>query len=64
MDRWDVMALCGIVLLGAGLCLLAPWLGLTVTGLVLLALGLSGSIAAERASARQALIDARERQVR
>jgi hypothetical protein len=60
VDRWDVLALLGIVLLGAGLCLLAPWLGLTVSGAVLLAVGLGCSIAEEKAAARQELIDARK----
>jgi hypothetical protein len=64
VDRWDVTALVGIVLLGSGLWLLAPWLGLFVTGAVLLAVGLGGSVVAERAAARQALITAKERQVR
>jgi hypothetical protein len=64
VDRWDALALLGIALLGAGLWLLAPWLGLAVTGAALLAVGLAGSVTAERAAARQALIDAKERQVR
>lgn len=51
MDRWDALALLGVVLLGAGLFLVAPWLGVTVTGAVLLAVGLGGAIAAERAPA-------------
>ncbi len=48
MDRWDVTAVLGIVLLGIGLSLLAPWLGLSVAGTVLLALGITGAISAER----------------
>jgi hypothetical protein len=60
VDRWDVMALLGIVLLGCGLWLIAPWLALTVGGGLLLVVGLGGSIAAERAAARQALIDAKK----
>ncbi|GEC02964.1 hypothetical protein SSP24_06190 [Streptomyces spinoverrucosus] len=58
MDRWDVLALLGIVLLGTGLWLIAPWLGLTVGGAVLLGVGLCGSVLAERAAVRQELIDA------
>ena len=60
MDRWDVLALLGIVLLGAGLWLIAPWLGLTVVGAALLAIGLGGSVLAEKAAARQELIDAKK----
>ncbi|MEU0584576.1 hypothetical protein [Streptomyces sp. NPDC006132] len=59
MDRWDVLALLGIVALGAGLWLLAPWLGLTVVGVALLCIGLGGSVLEEKAAARQALIDAK-----
>ncbi|WP_405930331.1 hypothetical protein [Streptomyces sp. NBC_00827] len=59
MDRWDVLALLGIVLLGAGLYLLAPWLGFTVAGACLLALGVTGSVFAEKASAMQQLADAK-----
>ncbi|MFB7171096.1 hypothetical protein ACFCYM_09775 [Streptomyces sp. NPDC056254] len=51
MDRWDVLALAGVLLLGAGLYLLAPWLGIAVPGAVLLAVGLGGAISAERAPA-------------
>ncbi|MGW2580826.1 hypothetical protein ACWCYZ_05715 [Streptomyces virginiae] len=57
MDRWDVVSLVGVVLLGAGLSLLAPWLGITVTGAVLLAVGLGGAIAAERTPAPAADTD-------
>ncbi|WP_432193800.1 hypothetical protein [Streptomyces sp. bgisy027] len=63
MDRWDVLALLGIVLLGAGLWLVAPWLGLTVVGGALLAVGLVFSVLTEKADARQALIDAKEGRV-
>ncbi|WP_282703237.1 hypothetical protein [Streptomyces sp. CC219B] len=59
MDRWDVLALLGIVLLGAGLWLITPWLALTTVGATLLAVGLGGSVVAERAAARQELIDAK-----
>ncbi|MFM9563259.1 MULTISPECIES: hypothetical protein [Streptomyces] len=59
MDRWDVLALLGIVLLGSGLWLLAPWLGLTAAGGVLLVVGLGGSVFEEKAAARQELIDAK-----
>jgi hypothetical protein len=59
VDRWDVLALLGIVALGSGLWLLAPWLGLSVAGAVLIAVGLGGSILEEKAAARQELIDAK-----
>ncbi|MCY0919616.1 MULTISPECIES: hypothetical protein [unclassified Streptomyces] len=49
MDRWDVLALLGTLLLGAGLALLSPWIGLTAVGLVLLSIGIFGALAAERA---------------
>ncbi|MDN3021549.1 hypothetical protein [Streptomyces sp. S.PB5] len=60
MDRWDVLALLGIVFLGAGLWLIAPWLGLTVVGGALVVIGLGGSVLAEKAAARQELIDAKK----
>ncbi|MEU9654205.1 hypothetical protein AB0E00_35655 [Streptomyces sp. NPDC048110] len=60
MDRWDVLALLGVVALGAGLWLVAPWLGLSVVGAVLLAAGVGGSVIAERAAVRQQLIDAKK----
>jgi len=60
VDRWDVLALLGIVLLGVGLWLLAPWLGLAVAGGVLLVVGLGGSVYAEKSAARQELIDAKK----
>ncbi|NML55674.1 hypothetical protein HHL19_36355 [Streptomyces sp. R302] len=47
-DLWDVLALLGIVLLGTGLGMLAPWLGVASAGLALLALGIGGALAAER----------------
>ncbi|GAA2789996.1 hypothetical protein XF35_41725 [Streptomyces platensis subsp. clarensis] len=50
MDRWDVLALLGIALLGIGLGLLAPWLGVAVAGLVLLAVGVTGALGELRAS--------------
>ncbi len=40
MDRWDLLALVGVVLLGTGLALLAPWLGISVAGALLLAAGI------------------------
>lgn len=55
MDRWDVLGLVGLVLLGGGLGLLAPWLGLAVAGSVLLVLAVCGAVAAARAAARQEL---------
>jgi hypothetical protein len=59
VDRWDVLALIGTVLLGSGLWLLAPWLGLSVAGGVLLVVGLGGSVVEEKAAARQKFIDAK-----
>ncbi|MBB4987485.1 hypothetical protein [Streptomyces nymphaeiformis] len=50
VDPWDYLALLGIVLLGTGLGLLAPWLGMASAGLALLALGVAGAISAERAA--------------
>lgn len=50
MDRWDLLALLGIVCLGGGLALLAPWLGIAVAGLVLLVLGVAGAVSTERAA--------------
>ncbi|WP_327162851.1 hypothetical protein [Streptomyces zaomyceticus] len=44
MDRWDVLALLGIALLGIGLGLLAPWLGIAAAGLVLLVVGITGAL--------------------
>lgn len=60
MDLWDVLSLFGIVLLGAGLWLIAPWLALTVMGGAMLLVGLSGSVISERAAARQELIDVKK----
>ncbi|MFD4320119.1 hypothetical protein [Streptomyces sp. NPDC058548] len=55
-DPCDFLALLGIVLLGTGLGMLAPWLGMASAGLSLLALGVAGAVSAERkarASAQQ-----------
>lgn len=60
MDRWDVLSLLGVLGLGVGLGLLAPWLGVAVAGLVLLGLGLGGAVCAERADRVQELIDAKK----
>ncbi|MGW3417048.1 hypothetical protein [Streptomyces phaeochromogenes] len=60
MDRWDVLALLGIVLLGVGLWLLAPWLGFAVAGACLLALGVIGSVFTEKAAAMKQLVDAQK----
>ncbi|MFD6421717.1 hypothetical protein [Streptomyces sp. NPDC060198] len=60
MDRWDVLALIGVVGIGVGLGLLAPWLGIAVAGTVLLALGLTGAAIAERAARTAELIEARK----
>ncbi|MGW4030757.1 hypothetical protein ACWEFL_15795 [Streptomyces sp. NPDC004838] len=51
MDRWDVLALLGTALLGTGLALLAPWLGIAAAGLVLLALAAAGAAADNRTAA-------------
>jgi uncharacterized membrane protein len=48
VDLWDVLVIVGLVLTATGLWMLAPWLSVTVVGVVLLALGLFGV----RASAR------------
>ncbi|MEU6952081.1 hypothetical protein [Streptomyces sp. NPDC045714] len=48
MDRWDVLVLVGVSLVGLGLFLLAPWLGITVCGVVLLAVGVAGAHSANR----------------
>ncbi|WP_436772058.1 hypothetical protein [Yinghuangia sp. YIM S09857] len=50
MDRWDVLAVVGIVLIGVGLGLFAPWLGVTAAGVLLLAGGIGGGLLAERAA--------------
>lgn len=49
MDRWDVLALLGTALLGAGLGLVAPWLGIAAVGVVLLGIGIVGALLTERA---------------
>lgn len=59
MDRWDVLALLGVVLLGLGLSLLAPWLGITAAGVVLLALGVIGAGVNERAARTEQLLNAK-----
>ena len=48
MDRWDVITALGIALLGTGLSLLTLWLGIAVAGLLLVALGVTGALGAER----------------
>lgn len=60
MDRWDSLALIGITGIGVGLGLLAPWLGIAVAGLVLLALAVTGAVIAERAARTAELIEARK----
>ena len=59
MDRWDVLSLLGVLGLGIGLGLLAPWLGVSVAGLVLLGIGLGGAVYAEKAARVKELIDAK-----
>ncbi|MEU9972337.1 hypothetical protein [Streptomyces sp. NPDC051014] len=61
MDRWDAIGLLGLVLLGGGLALLAPWLGLAAAGLVLFTVAVCGAVAARRAAAREQLVDAATR---
>ncbi|MFJ9885944.1 hypothetical protein ACIQRW_08785 [Streptomyces sp. NPDC091287] len=51
VDRWDALVLVGVGLIGLGLFLLAPWLGVTVAGLVLLAVGVAGAHSANRTAA-------------
>lgn len=50
VDRWDVLALVGVTLIGLGLFLLAPWLGITVTGAALLAVSVAGAHGANSAA--------------
>ncbi|WTW96593.1 hypothetical protein OG216_25930 [Streptomycetaceae bacterium NBC_01309] len=52
MDWWDVIAAVGIVLIGVGLSLFAPWLGVTAAGVLLVAGGIVGGTLAERAPAK------------
>jgi hypothetical protein len=58
VDRWDALGLAGVLLLGAGLYLLTPWLGIASAGLVLLAVAVCGAVASQRAAARKQLADA------
>lgn len=58
MDRWDVLGLIGLLLLGGGLGLLAPWLGVAAAGLVLFTVAVCGAVAAHRSAARQELAEA------
>ncbi|MFJ9382010.1 hypothetical protein [Streptomyces sp. NPDC101455] len=58
MDRWDVLGLAGVLLLGGGLGLLAPWLGVAAAGLVLLVVAVAGALAGERQAAREQLVKA------
>lgn len=60
MDRWDVLCLLGVMLLGVGLGLLAPWLGITAAGVVLLALGVTGAGMTERAERTEQLLKTRD----
>jgi hypothetical protein len=57
VDRWDVLGLVGLVLLGVGLGVLAPWLGMAVAGLVLFAVAVCGAVAAHRQAVREQLAE-------
>lgn len=59
MDRWDVLALLGVLMVGCGLGLLAPWLGLTVAGGIVLAVGLFGALVSEKTDATRELLKAK-----
>lgn len=48
MDLWDVLAAIGIALITLGLALVAPWLGLSTGGVLLLAAGITGGVRAGR----------------
>ena len=56
MDRWDVMALAGVVLVGVGLWFVYWPLALIVPGVLLIALGVAGArtAPAEEEEGRQA----------
>ena len=43
MDGWDMMALIGLAMVGAGLWMVAPWLALVVEGTLLLIGGVAGA---------------------
>ncbi len=49
MDIWDGIATLGLVLVGVGLWMVAPWLSLTVAGALLILAGVRGSVLAARA---------------
>jgi hypothetical protein len=51
IDRWDVLVLAGVALVGTGLSLLSLWLGLAVAGALLVVLGVAGGTQAGRADA-------------
>ena len=53
-----MLGLAGVLLLGGGLGLLAPWLGIASAGLVLLTLAVCGALAGERQAAREQLVNA------
>lgn len=63
MDRWDILAALGIAFIALGLALVAPWLGLTVGGVLLLAAGVAGGVldgrVAVAAAARRAVAGSR-----
>jgi hypothetical protein len=56
VDRFDVLVLLGVLMVCAGLWLIAPWLGLTVGGAVVLGVGLVGAVAREKSDATRELI--------
>lgn len=59
MDRWDLLVLLGVLTVGTGLYLLAPWLGVSVAGVLVLAVGLVGAVTREKADATRELIKAK-----
>ncbi|KLL11571.1 MULTISPECIES: hypothetical protein [Protofrankia] len=59
MDWWDSLVAVGIGGLGVGLGLLAPWLGISVTSLLLIVVGVRGALVQERADLTSELIRTR-----
>lgn len=48
MDGFDMLAAAGVIILGVGLGLLAPWLALAVVGAIMIATGIVGARTAAR----------------